>query len=62
MRDAIRLIEADGWRLARTRGDHRQFAHPTKPGLVTIAGSMSSDLHPKTWRSIQRQAQLKENP
>lgn len=46
----------------RTRGDHRQFAHPTKPGLVTIAGSMSSDLHPKTWRSIQRQAQLKENP
>ncbi|HAF12944.1 MAG TPA: hypothetical protein DCK99_04425 [Blastocatellia bacterium] len=25
VRDAIKLIESDGWYLARTRGSHRQF-------------------------------------
>jgi predicted RNA binding protein YcfA (HicA-like mRNA interferase family) len=38
VRDAIKLIESDGWYLARTRGSHRQFKHPKKRGLVTIAG------------------------
>ncbi|HSS10018.1 MAG TPA: type II toxin-antitoxin system HicA family toxin [Acidimicrobiales bacterium] len=62
VRDAVRAIEADGWRLSRTRGSHRQYSHPTKPGLVTVAGKPNDDLHPKTWSSIQRQAQLKEQP
>jgi len=35
-REVIRVLEADGWRLARTRGDRLQFKHPTKPGLVTV--------------------------
>ena len=35
-REVIRMLEADGWRLAQTRGDHLQFKHPTKPGLVTV--------------------------
>jgi hypothetical protein len=33
VREAIELIEADGWALVATRGSHRQFKHPTKPGL-----------------------------
>ncbi len=37
VREVIKLIEEDGWYLARTRGSHRQFKHPTKSGLVTIA-------------------------
>jgi predicted RNA binding protein YcfA (HicA-like mRNA interferase family) len=37
VREAIRLIEADGWRGVSTRGSHRQFQHPTKPGRVTVA-------------------------
>jgi predicted RNA binding protein YcfA (HicA-like mRNA interferase family) len=28
----IKLIEADGWRLVRQTGSHRQFHHP--PSLV----------------------------
>jgi len=40
VRDVIRLIEADGWRLARTRGSHRQYNHPVKPGLVTVPGQL----------------------
>jgi predicted RNA binding protein YcfA (HicA-like mRNA interferase family) len=56
VRDAINRIQADGWELARTRGSHRQYRHPTKPGLVTIGGKPSDTLHPKTWASIMKQA------
>ena len=35
-RDMIRLIEADGWVLARTNGSHRIYKHPTKPGIVPV--------------------------
>jgi len=34
IRDAIKLVEADGWKLTRTRGSHRQYRHPTKRGTV----------------------------
>jgi predicted RNA binding protein YcfA (HicA-like mRNA interferase family) len=49
VREAIRLIEQDGWRLIETRGSHRQFKHPQKPGRVTIAGKLSADLAPGTY-------------
>ena len=61
VREAIRLIEADGWYLVATRGSHRQFKHRTKPGRVTIAGKPSDDLAPGTRKSIFKQAGLKEN-
>ena len=61
VREVIKLIEEDGWYLARTRGSHRQFKHPTKSGLVTIAGKPSEDLAPGTLNSILKQAQLKEH-
>ena len=48
----------DGWQLDRTKGSHRQYRHPNKPGTVTIAGKMSKDLAPKTWHSILKQAGL----
>jgi predicted RNA binding protein YcfA (HicA-like mRNA interferase family) len=58
VRDAILLVESDGWRLVRTRGSHRQYRHSEKPGTVTIAGRPSKDLAPKTWNTILRQAGL----
>ena len=60
VRDAIRMIEEDGWYLVETRGSHRQFKHPTKPGRVTVAGKPSDDLAPGTRNSILKQAGLKE--
>ena len=60
VREAIRLIEVDGWYLVATRGSHRQYKHPTKPGRVTIAGKPSDDLAPGTRNSILKQAGLKE--
>jgi len=60
VRDAIRMIEEDGWRLVRTRGSHRQFHHPSKPGTVTIAGKPKTDVPPGTLNRILKQAGLKE--
>jgi len=54
VREVIRLIEDDDWMLSRTRS-HRQYKHPTKPGLVTIPGKPGKDFarraaaeHPQT--------------
>jgi predicted RNA binding protein YcfA (HicA-like mRNA interferase family) len=55
----IGMVEADGWRLVRARGSHRQYRHPLKPGTVTIPGKRSDDLHPKTEASILYQAGLR---
>ena len=60
VRDIIKMIEADGWYLVATRGSHRQYKHPTKPGRVTIAGHPGDDLAPGTLSSILKQAQLKK--
>jgi predicted RNA binding protein YcfA (HicA-like mRNA interferase family) len=58
IRDVIRLIEADCWYLAATKGSHRQFKHLTKPGRVTIAGHPGDELAPGTLNSVLKQAQL----
>ena len=59
VRDAIKLIEDDGWFLVRTRGSHRHFKHSAKPGLVTIAGQSGVDIPKGTMNSILKQAGLK---
>ena len=58
-RDILRLLLSDGWSLNRTRGSHRQFKHPVKPGLVTVAGSSNDDLSPATLNTILKQAGMK---
>ena len=60
VREIIRLLEDDGWFLIATRGSHRQFKHPTRPGRVTVAGKPSEDLAPGTLNSILKQSGLKE--
>ncbi|MEZ0325446.1 MAG: type II toxin-antitoxin system HicA family toxin [Fimbriimonas sp.] len=54
--ELIKRLEADGWVLARQKGSHRHFKHPSKPGTVAVAGHPNQDLHPKTERSVRRQA------
>ena len=60
VRDILRLLTDNGWVLVRTRGSHQQFKHPSKPGLVTLAGSGNDDLAPGTLNSILKQAGLKD--
>ena len=58
VREAIRIVEQDGWFRVRTRGSHRQYKHDEKPGRVTIAGNLGKELDIGTWRSILEQAGL----
>jgi len=60
VREVVKLIERDGWQLARTKGSHRQYKHPSKSGLVTVPGKAGDDLAPGTLNSILKQAGLKE--
>jgi predicted RNA binding protein YcfA (HicA-like mRNA interferase family) len=59
VREILEILRRDGWYLAATRGSHRQFKHPAKPGRVTVPGKPGDDLHPATLNSILRQAGLK---
>jgi predicted RNA binding protein YcfA (HicA-like mRNA interferase family) len=62
VREVMALVETDGWVLVRTRGYHRQYKHPTKPGLVTITGNRNRDVPPGTLANILRQAGLRRTP
>lgn len=59
-KEIINILEQDGWYLARQKGSHRQYKHPLKEGLVTIAAhQLSDDIAPGTLNSILKQAKLK---
>lgn len=55
----IRLLEADGWVWERTRGSHRVYNHPMKPGIVVVPGKLGKDLPLGTEWSVRKQAGLR---
>jgi len=57
--EILRPLHDDGWYLLTTKGSHRQFKHPRKPGRVTVAGKPSDDIATGTLNSIFKQAGLK---
>jgi predicted RNA binding protein YcfA (HicA-like mRNA interferase family) len=57
-RGLIKLLQADGWRLQRTRGSHHQFGHPTKVGTITVPHP-KKDLGKGLVLAILKQAGLK---
>ena len=60
VRDMLKKLSDDGWVLARTKGSHRQYKHPIKKGLVTVAGHPGDDIAPGTQNSILKQSGLKQ--
>ena len=60
VREVIKLLENDGWFAHKTRGSHKHFKHPTKPGKVTVPGKMGKDVHPSTLNYILKQASLEK--
>jgi predicted RNA binding protein YcfA (HicA-like mRNA interferase family) len=58
--EILRLLSHDGWVIVATRGSHRQFKHPSKPGRVTVPGKPSDELAPGTLNSIRKQAGFKK--
>jgi predicted RNA binding protein YcfA (HicA-like mRNA interferase family) len=57
-REAIAALKADGWALDRVRGDHHQFRHPKKPGVVTVPHP-TKDLTIGVLKSIEKQSGLR---
>ncbi|MBI4487079.1 MAG: type II toxin-antitoxin system HicA family toxin [Acidobacteria bacterium] len=43
-----------------TEGSHRQFKHASKPGRVTISGSLGDEMPKGTLASVRRQSGLKD--
>jgi len=59
-REVIKLLKADGWREAGSKGGHRQFKHDSKPGRVTVPyHGGNEDLPVFVVESILKQAMLK---
>jgi predicted RNA binding protein YcfA (HicA-like mRNA interferase family) len=56
VREVLRRLHKDGWVRVNSRGGHRQFKHPVKPGRVTVSGKESDTIPPGTLASIFRQA------
>ena len=46
-------LKNDGWYHDRTKGSHRQYKHPTKPGVITIAGKPNGDVPKGTLNNIR---------
>ncbi len=59
--ELLRRLHEDRWFLVATRGSHRQYKHPTKPGRVTVPGRPSDELAAGTLNSILKQAGLKRS-
>ena len=58
-RDLIKMMEADGWFLARSNGSHCIYKHPTKPGSVPVpVHSLGHDVPTGLRQAILKQAGL----
>ena len=55
----LRILTDDGWYLDRCKGDHREFKHPTKKGVVTVNGKPSTSICGWLLSSIERQSRLR---
>ena len=58
IRDVLKRLEEDGWQVARQEGSHRILKHPTKRGIVVVAGHPSKDMKTGTLQSVWKQAGL----
>lgn len=57
-REIENLLLQNGWVYKNTRGSHKHFTHPSKPGKVTVP-QHKGDLDIKTANSILKQAGLR---
>ena len=60
VQELLAMVQADGWKLVRQKGSHRQFHHPSKSGTVTVSGKPSVEVPPGTLNSLLKQAGLKK--
>ena len=60
VREVMRILENNGFRLDRQKGSHRRFEGLVNGQIrgVTVAGKKSDEINKATLASIRRQSQL----
>lgn len=56
-KEVLKILKKDGWYEVNQVGSHKQLKHDTKKGKVTVS-MHTGDIHPKTLKSIWKQAGL----
>ncbi len=59
IRDAIKLVEAEGWRMIGQEGSHREYRYPVREDGLQLLGIVLWNSVRKTKRSLPIQAELK---
>lgn len=57
-REVEKLIADDGWIYKATKGSHKHFVHPAKPGKVTIPQHPGDAIDKTLLKRILKQAGL----
>lgn len=58
-KEVEKLLLADGWVYKTTKGSHKHFVHPTKPGKVTVPQHPGDTIDKTLLSKILQQAGLK---
>lgn len=51
-KEAVKLVQKDGWVFERQTGSHKIFKHPIKKGTVVIPDHGKEDIRTGTLKSI----------
>lgn len=57
-REVIKILKDNGWYEVRCTGDHHQFRHPDRQGLVTVRHPIKQ-LHINDIKSIEKQSGIR---
>lgn len=55
VREVLKVLQNDGWKVTGQRGSHIQLEHPSKKGKVTVPNH-TGDVPAYTLKSIWKQA------
>ena len=58
VKEVIDLLEENGWRFVRMRGDHRIYCKDGARRPIVVAGKLNSDMATGTLKSILRESGL----
>ena len=61
LRHVIRVLESEGFFFVSQKGSHAKYKHLTNPVLTVIIPMHGKEIQYGTFRSILRQARLKES-
>ncbi|MEM5779798.1 MAG: type II toxin-antitoxin system HicA family toxin [Lawsonibacter sp.] len=57
-REVEKILTDDGWIYKTTKGSHKHFVHPTKPGKVTVPQHPGDTIDKTLLNKILKQAGL----